>query len=141
MQGRWLQVRYATIDEHVPQLQKRDAATIAISEVIPLRLIDDDGGHLCKLEQPMQFDVIHLTSEQVDASRRPLGYVGEESTILELLIRMRLTNSVIRIDEERDGLRYKQVIGGTAASSVLEGGCRQGRREGSSRILHRAPLN
>jgi hypothetical protein len=51
----------------------------------------------------MQCDVIHLTSEQVDASRRPLGYVGEESTILELLMRMRLTNSVIRIDEERDG--------------------------------------
>jgi hypothetical protein len=62
LQGRWLQVRFATIDEHVPQLQKRDAATIAISEVIPLRLIDDDGGHLRKLEQPMQFDVIHLTS-------------------------------------------------------------------------------
>jgi len=48
-------------------LKKRDATTTAISEVIPLRLIDDHGGHLCKLEQPMQFDVIHVTSSSFPA--------------------------------------------------------------------------
>jgi hypothetical protein len=48
-------------EEHIPQLKKRDAATIAMSDVIQLRQIDD-GRHLCKLYQAMRFDMIHSTS-------------------------------------------------------------------------------